>query len=112
MLTPGMVGRKTAGNNHVHRSRGRCFVAMLRLPPRLGDVCRYLNRDCDMPVVIISGAALAFASNPRSDTPVDDSATLARLHGVYADDICSQYLTDPELKNLTISGGRVRIIYC
>ena len=65
-----------------------------------------------MPVVIISGTALAFASNPHSDTPVDDSATLARLHGVYADDICSQYLTAPELKNLTSSGGRVRIIYC
>ena len=40
MPTHGTVGRKTAGNKHVHRSRGRCFMTMERLLPRLGDVCR------------------------------------------------------------------------
>jgi hypothetical protein len=28
-------------NNHVHRSRGRCFITMAHYLPRLGDVWRY-----------------------------------------------------------------------
>ncbi len=40
---------KTAANNHVHRSRGRCTFEMERQLPRLGDVCRStcqrVNRD-------------------------------------------------------------------
>jgi hypothetical protein len=63
-----------------------------------------------MPTLIISGAAQAFAKNPRGSNPITDRQTLARFHGLVSEEACADIFDEPDLNRLGLSGGRLRFI--
>jgi hypothetical protein len=64
-----------------------------------------------MPKIVISGIAHAVTGDPRSDEPLTDNEQLAALHGIYSDEVCSDYFSEPPLSDLGIRGGRLRFAY-
>jgi hypothetical protein len=64
-----------------------------------------------MPKYVISGIAHAIIDNPRASEPVTEDETLASLHGMYSDEICSEYFYEPPLSEAGIRGGRLRFVY-
>jgi TPR repeat protein len=63
-----------------------------------------------MPTITISGAAQAFAENPRASKPITDRKTLARFHGLVSEQACADIFEDPSLNKLGLSGGRLRFV--
>ena len=61
-----------------------------------------------MPIIIVSGAAQAFAHHPRASDPLTDNEALARIHGAYSDEVYSETLDESLLQEIGISGGRLR----
>jgi hypothetical protein len=64
-----------------------------------------------MPRIVISGVAHAFAKSPRAGEPLTDNKALASLHGLYSDDVCSQFLDEPPLSEIGIRDGRLRFVH-
>jgi hypothetical protein len=64
-----------------------------------------------MPQIVISGVAHAYADDPRARKPLADGEPLAALHGMYSDDVCSEFLDEPPLSEIGIGGGRLRFVY-
>jgi hypothetical protein len=63
-----------------------------------------------MPKLVISGVAHAFADDPRASEPLTDQEAIAFLHGMYSDQLCSDYLDEPPLREIGIRGGRLRFV--
>ena len=63
-----------------------------------------------MPTIAISGPANAFAKNPRSADPITDAKVLARFHGLVSKQTCADTFDEAPLKDLGISGGRLRFV--
>jgi hypothetical protein len=64
-----------------------------------------------MPQIVISGVAHAFADDPRTNEPLTDGESLAILHGMYSDEVCSEFLDEPPLSEIGIGGGRLRFVH-
>lgn len=63
-----------------------------------------------MPKLVISGAAQVF-NDPQAREPVTNTEALAFLHGMYSDEMCSEYFDEPPLSEMGIGGGRLRFVY-
>jgi hypothetical protein len=64
-----------------------------------------------MPKIVVSGVAHAFAGDPRSAEPLTDNERLTFLHGMYSNEVCSDYFDEPPLSELGIRGGRLRFVH-
>jgi hypothetical protein len=64
-----------------------------------------------MSTILITGPANVFAKNPRADDPITDGKLLARFHGLTSEQACAETFDEPPLKNLGISGGRLRFLF-
>lgn len=64
-----------------------------------------------MPKIVISGVAHAVSGDPRSEEPLTNHEQLAILHGMYSEEVCSDYFNAPPLSDLGIRGGRLRFVY-
>jgi hypothetical protein len=64
-----------------------------------------------MSTTVISGPANVFAKSPRATDPIGDGKLLARFHGLGSKQACAETFDEPPLKNLGISGGRLRFLF-